>query len=96
MTGYYMDLIPNYAEIATTLTELSKKRSGNVVKWTDELERTFVKLKIKMLEKPDLKTPDFTKKFVLRTDAADIGLSGVLLQNKPGKVTSGSVCHSKA
>ena len=45
MTGYYRKFIPNYAMIATLLTDLTRKTQPNKVDWTANCEMAFSKLK---------------------------------------------------
>ena len=80
LTGYYREYIPHYAEIALPLTDLTKSGQPVKVKWQKEQEEAFEKLKQVLVTKPVLKLPDMTKPFVLRTDASDVGIGAVLLQ----------------
>ena len=80
LTGYYRRFIPGYAEIAAPLTDLTKKCAPNSVKWTNSCDTTFVTLKKLLCSPPVLRSPDFTKPFVLQTDASDIAVGAVLSQ----------------
>ena len=84
LTGYYRDYIPNYSTIAAPLTDLTKKRMPNAIEWTDSQEKAFRTLKTRLTSMPILKLPDPEKTFWLRTDASDVGLGGVLLQEHNG------------
>ncbi|MCG8033577.1 MAG: Ty3/Gypsy family RNase HI domain-containing protein, partial [Candidatus Thiodiazotropha taylori] len=53
--------------------------------WSGECEDAFEKLKKKMTESPVLAHPDFTKPFILDTDASDIAIGGVLSQKIDGQ-----------
>jgi len=48
--------------------------------WTVSQQTAFDILKRKLIKKPILVHPDFNKKFKLYTDASDIGLGVVLMQ----------------
>ena len=61
------------------LTQLLKKGSPFV--WSSSTEETFQLLKKGLLEAHVLAIPDFTKTFVLETDACDKGLGAVLMQS---------------
>jgi len=50
------------------------------LRWGLEEETAFTKLKEHLCEKPILRLPDLERSFVLRTDASDVGLGAVLLQ----------------
>ena len=80
LAGYYRKFIKNFSELATPLTNLTKKREPQVVKWTEECDRAFQRLKEILCQKPVLKAPDFTKEFRLQTDASEHGLGAVLSQ----------------
>jgi len=52
--------------------------------WQQEQPDAFEELKKKLTEAPVLACPDFSAKFVLQTDASDIGLRAVLTQTIQG------------
>ena len=80
LTGYYRKFIPQYASIATPLTDLTRKLAPARVVWTHECEQSFQKLKQLLCSAPVLNTPDFERNFVLQTDASDRGVGAVLSQ----------------
>ena len=80
LTGYYRKFIPNYAEVAAPLTDLTKKNAPNAVVWTEQCDRAFQKLKKLLCSVPVLNSPDFTKQFILQTDASDVAVGAVLSQ----------------
>lgn len=80
LTGYYRKFIPGYAEVAAPLTDLTKKSEPNRVKWTDECEQSFQTLKDKLCMEPVLQSPNFSREFILQTDASDKGIGAVLSQ----------------
>ena len=49
-------------------------------KWTLECQHSFEELKYKLTTAPVLAYPDFSKPFILDTDASDFGIGGVLSQ----------------
>ena len=80
LTGYYRKFVPNYADIAAPLSDLTRKKQPEKVVWTDKCEEAFQKLKTMLCSEPVLKNPDFEKEFILQTDASDRGLGAVLSQ----------------
>ena len=88
LAGYYRRFIPNFSSIASPLTDLTKKNRPNSIKdWQDHNERAFQTLENRLTSSPILRLPVFQegKPFVLRTDASDIGLGAVLLQDFEGE-----------
>ena len=77
LVGYYQLFKPNFAAIATPLSDLTRKGQPNKV-----VERTYAALKKDVISKPILMLPGVNKEFVLRTDEFDIGLGATLLQNR--------------
>lgn len=49
-------------------------------KWDEKATATFDQLKKTMMETPVLCLPDFSKIFVVETDASNVGIGGVLMQ----------------
>ena len=80
LAGYYRKFIKNFADIAAPLTNLTKKAAPLKVTWTEECSKAFQRLKEHLCREPILKAPDFSKKFILQTDACDNGLGAVLSQ----------------
>ncbi|XP_077118870.1 retrovirus-related Pol polyprotein from transposon 17.6 [Ranitomeya variabilis] len=84
IAGYYRRFIPNFAAIATPLTDLTKGKDSVMVKWTSAAEEAFHSLKRALCSQPVLVTPDFSSEFVVQTDASDTGIGAVLSQVKDG------------
>lgn len=81
MTRYYRHFIKNYGEITTPLIQLLQK---NAFARSEESTSAFDKLKHAMVTIPMLALQDFTKTFVVETDALGFGLGAVLMQdNRP-------------
>lgn len=78
LCSYYRRHVPNFAEIAKPLTKLTKK--NETFNWTAETETSFQKLKTILTTEPLLIYPDFSKKFILSTDASGIAIGAVLGQ----------------
>lgn len=82
MTGYYRLFIPNYATVAEPLTELTKKNAPEKVLWDDRANNAFTRLKHLLVNAPLMRNPDFTRTFILQTDASRVGVGAVLSQGE--------------
>ena len=57
-----------------------------MVRWTEECEEAFERLKEVLCNDPVLKSPDYSREFTVQTDASDRGMGVVLCQtNKDGE-----------
>ena len=94
LASYYRRFIPNFAKWAGPLhaliipastqykvrTGLLKKSDLPEFKWTEECEIGFNNLKQALISAPILAYPDYSKEFILETDASLKGLGAVLSQ----------------
>ncbi len=80
LAGFYRRFIPDFARLACSLTDLTKKGRPNHVKWGETEQSAFTALKDAITSAPILRLPDFSKSFTLQCDASDTGLGAVLLQ----------------
>ena len=80
---YYRRSIKDFATIAKPLHRLAEEDREFL--WTESCEEAFWKLKGKLISAPILAFPDFTKSFVLDTDASNEGIGAVLSQVEAGK-----------
>ena len=72
--------VPNLAALTAPLAELLKK--GNGFRWKEIHEKAFSDVKEAVAQPVALHRPDPSRKFVLQTDASQIGMSAVLYQEK--------------
>lgn len=77
--NYNRVFVPEFSWKAKPLNELLKK--GAKFKWTPEHERAFNDLKNCIKCAKTLPFPDFSKEFVLTTDACEYGVGAVLSQD---------------
>lgn len=79
LAGYYQRFIPRYPYIAEPLLELQRGHTPFV--WDERRHGAFLALKRALCENTVLQLPDMDRPFVVRTDASDTGIAGVLLQD---------------
>ncbi|CAG2238861.1 Retrovirus-related Pol polyprotein from transposon 17.6,Retrovirus-related Pol polyprotein from transposon 412,Retrovirus-related Pol polyprotein from transposon 297 [Mytilus edulis] len=83
LAGYYRRFIPEFSEIASTLTHLTKK--GIRFEWTTQCQESFECLKSKLISAPILNYPSETGQFILDTDASGHAIGAVLSQIQNGE-----------
>jgi hypothetical protein len=79
LCNYYMKFISNYSKLARPLESMCSA-SKDTLFWTDLHSAAFNKLKESLTRAPVLMYPDFTKTFVLDTDASFDTIGAVLSQ----------------
>ena len=96
-TGYYRRFIKDYAKIVKPLNDLlvghptqkpvskRKKKTSVPWEWGEAQQCAFNTLKEKLSSPPVLAYADFSKPFVLHTDASSKGLGAVLYQVQDGQ-----------
>ncbi|CAM4304551.1 unnamed protein product, partial [Lepidochelys olivacea] len=92
---YYRRFVPQYSQIATPLTDLTKKKQPNAIQWTKECQKAFNQLKVTLMSDPVLRAPDFNKPFLVITDASERGVGAVLMQEGPDQEFHPEVFLSK-
>lgn len=78
LAGYYCKFIRHYGQLCRPLTNLLKK--GSIFRWTRTGDKAFLALKHALVNAPVLALPDFSKMFVVKTDACGIDIGAVLMQ----------------
>ena len=86
LVGHYRHFIKGFAKIAAPLYDLTsgnnKNKKSEHVGLSPEAREAFDHLKAACLQAPILSLPDFTKPFLLETDASGRGLGAVLSQRQ--------------
>ena len=76
--SYYRKFVPKFSQIAAPLIELLKRDTP--WNWTGSQQSAFDRLKHALTNAPVLKQPDYTKPFLIISDASQHGIGGVLVQ----------------
>ncbi|ROT60879.1 hypothetical protein C7M84_021477 [Penaeus vannamei] len=84
LAGFYRPFIKDYGRIAAPLTYLLKKDVP--WRWDEEQVNAFTKLKNCLSLAPVLAFPKFDLPFILHTDASNVGLGAVLMQEHKGNL----------
>ena len=80
--SYYRRFIRDFAEIAKPLYQLTERNFP--FKWTAECQRCLEELKCRLTTTPVLAYPDYSRRFILDTDASDFAIGAVLAQHDDG------------
>lgn len=80
LANYYRKFIQNFSKIAEPLNKLLRNNEKFV--WSKKCQDTFEKLKHCLINKPILQYPDFTKPFVITSDASNEALGAILSQGE--------------
>ena len=80
LAGYYCRFVPHFSSFVEPLTELTKGRNPDKVRWSDKCENAFSKLKELLVTPPVLKVIEPDKPYILQTDPSELGLGAVLSQ----------------
>ena len=78
LCSYYRRYILNFSAVAKCLHKLTEKGANFI--WTSECQDAFTQLKEKLTTAPVLAHPDFSKPFLLDTDASKESIGAVLSQ----------------
>eukprot|EP00731_Ephydatia_muelleri_P012465 Em0006g1359a len=78
LANYYRRFIKNFSSIAKPLQRLTEK--NNMFHWNELCQSAFDELRRCLVSSPVLAYPDYSKCFVLDTDASDVGIGAVLSQ----------------
>lgn len=88
LSGYYRRFIKNYADIAKPLTLLmrgDREPTNRPITLGEKERKSFNDLKNTLTGNEILTYPDYSKHFLVTTDASDVAIGAVLSQGEPGK-----------
>ncbi len=77
MASDYKRFIPDFSKIASLMTRLTQKNKK--LKWSDECEKSFQKLKECLILAPVLVLPISKEDFIVCCNASKVGLGCVLM-----------------
>ena len=83
MVNYYKDMWPSRAHILAPLTEQTgndKPKDAKRFVWTKAMNEAFERMKALMAQDAFTAYPDHNKPFVIFTDASDLQMGGVIMQ----------------
>jgi hypothetical protein len=83
LCNYYRRFVPHFSDIAQPLYLLTEK--GVRIEWTGECDAAFNQLKVSLTHSPVLAYPRSNGKYILDTDASNIGIGAVLSQEQDGE-----------
>ena len=88
--NYHKAFAANWPDMIAPLNEMTKEK--NEFKWTEEHQAKLDKIKQILASRPFLKPFDPNKEIILKTDASDNGVSGVMIQPDPETGDEHVVC----
>ena len=83
LVGWIRNHIPNLSILAALLSTLKFEKKTFV--WTNEQKAAFKKIKTALEGAVKLHYPDFSKPFILETDASNIGVGPYFYRNRTEK-----------
>jgi hypothetical protein len=78
--NYYRDMWPSHAHILKPLTDQSGLKEKAPIKWTDEMQKAFDKMRMLMAVNALAAYLDHNKRFDIYTDASDFQLGACIIQ----------------
>src|ERR1044072_5632680 len=85
LISYYRLYVPNLADIAKCLTDMTKRSHPTVLSPGDEELKAFEIIKQKLSAAPILRCPDFSKPFTIQADASQYAIGSCLVQDFDGE-----------
>uniref|UniRef100_A0A0G4GXP6 Reverse transcriptase domain-containing protein n=1 Tax=Chromera velia CCMP2878 TaxID=1169474 RepID=A0A0G4GXP6_9ALVE len=89
LCNYYRGFVQKFAQIAYPLTELLKTHDKDKkpipFQWTTAADEAFQDLRRRLTEPPIMTFPDMRSPFIVKPDASQVSIGGVLVQVRDGK-----------
>eukprot|EP00820_Chromera_velia_P023417 Cvel_31963.t1-p1 / transcript=Cvel_31963.t1 / gene=Cvel_31963 / organism=Chromera_velia_CCMP2878 / gene_product=Retrovirus-related Pol polyprotein from transposon, putative / transcript_product=Retrovirus-related Pol polyprotein from transposon, putative / location=Cvel_scaffold4864:5560-7411(+) / protein_length=470 / sequence_SO=supercontig / SO=protein_coding / is_pseudo=false len=89
LCNYYRGFVQKFAQIAHPLTELLKTHDKDKkpipFQWTTAADEAFQDLRRRLTEPPIMTFPDMRSPFIVKPDASQVSIGGVLVQVRDGK-----------
>ena len=85
LAGWFRGFVKNFAGLTARMTA-SLRGDSSTWKWSDSLQEEFERLKEALRSMRATILPNYGKEFVLKTDASNVGLGAVLMQEVDGKL----------
>ena len=84
--NFYSKFIHHFSDLTAPLTDLLRKAKPAIVTWSTECQEAFETLRLRLISAPCLLIPDIGTDvtFTVATDASNVGLAAVLLQDQGG------------
>ena len=79
IASFYRRFVKDFSKIAKPLSDLT--RQAVTFTWGESQRRAFEALKRILSTAPVLRLPDFSKEFIVNTDASDVAIGAVLQQD---------------
>lgn len=79
LVSYYRRFVRDFSKLAKPLYNLTK--AGVPFTWDENCQSAFETLKAKVTSPPVIAFPDFSKPFILQTDASDFAIGAVLMNH---------------
>jgi hypothetical protein len=77
--NYYCDMWPSHAHILKPLTDQFGLKKRAPIKWTDEMQKVFDKMRLLISADTLAAYPDHNKRFDVYTDASDFRLGACII-----------------
>ena len=94
LMNYYRAHIPDYAKIASCLTDLTKLRQPATLQWTTIHQNAFEQLKIELCKRTILHVPDFSAPFIIQADSSGICSGSLSCTRKKWQGSTNCLCVS--
>lgn len=78
--NFVRKIIPNFAFIVKPIHNLLK--ANHTFVWNEQANKSFIKIKDALSSTPVLATPDFSKDFIIYTNATEEAVAAILMQKK--------------